>query len=135
MNLTLRGTLGSSRYNLANKRLRNCETILNKYGFFFPPLYFGTLNVSLEQPFQTPDTGGIFIPQDEIDQVAPGYAEWWKLFPVISINGRKTTGFVYRTRQNSAWDNIAEIVTEDLSSRDTIKLTPRERIEVIINLK
>ncbi len=134
MEIKLAGSLGNSRYNLANKRLKNCEKVLNKYGVFFPPLYFGTLNIKLDQPFKTPETGEILISQEEIDKVAPGYNEWWKLIPIVSLNGRETTGFIYRTRQNSQWDDVAEVVTEDLRSWNNIQLLPGERIEIVVKL-
>jgi hypothetical protein len=93
MEKILTGFLKGNGVGVAGKRLRSCEKVLNKHGFSFPPLYFGTLNIALDQPFKTPDCEGIFISQEEIDQVAPGYGEWWKLIPIVSVNGKETTGF------------------------------------------
>jgi len=135
MEKILTGVLTSNGAEVAGDRLRACEKVLNKYGFFFPPLYFGTLNIELDQPFTTPDIEGLFIPQNEIDQVAPGYAEWWRLIPIISVNGKKVTGFILRTKQNFHGDGVAELVTEDLSSWDNIRLNQGVRIKIIAKIE
>ena len=135
MNKILSGFLKGNGVGIAGDRLRACEKVLNKYGFFFPPLHFGTLNITLDYPFQTPVSEGIFISQREADQVAPGYGEWWRLIPILSVNGKKTTGFIFRARQNFHGDGVAELVTEDLSSWDNIKLNQGEKIEIIAKIE
>lgn len=134
MEKILTGSLKGKGVSVAGKRLKSCEKILNKYGFFFPPLYFGTLNIELHQPFATPDSECIFIPQKEIDQVASGYGEWWKLIPIINVNGKGTTGFILRTKQNYHGDKVAELVTEDISSWDNISLKQGEKITIITKI-
>jgi len=135
MQKKITGFIKNEGLRVAGRRLRDCEKILNKYGFFFPPLYPGTLNITLEQPFRTPETGCIFISQEEIDQVAPGYAEWWKLIPVISINEKRTTGFILRTKQNCHGDSIVELVTEDLRSWNNINLIQGEKLEITVEIE
>ena len=135
MEKILTGVLKGNGAGVAGGRLRDCERVLNEYSFFFPPLYFGTLNIELDQPFTTPVFEGIFIPQKEIDQVAPGYAEWWRLIPIISVNGKKATGFVLRTERTCHGDDVAELVTEDLSSWDNIRLNQGERIKIIAKIE
>jgi hypothetical protein len=135
MEKILTGVLKGKGLGVAGSRLKDCEKVLNKYGFFFPPLYFGTLNISLDQPFPTPASEGIFISQEEIDQVAPGGAEWWRLIPINSVNGKKTTGFIYRTRQNCYGDGVAELVTEDLSSWGNIRVNQGESIKIIAKIE
>lgn len=131
----LTGFLKGNGVGVAGGRLRDCEKVLNKYGFFFPPLYFGTLNIALDQPFKTPDSEGIFISQKEIDQVASGYCEWWRLIPIVSVNGKRTKGFIFRAKQNCHGDSVAELVTEDLRFWDHIKLNQGEKIEIIAKIK
>lgn len=109
-------------YQLAGKRLKDCEKILNKYEFFFPPLFFGSLNIDLCESFSTPETGIIHISQAEIDEVAPGYAEWWNLIPIVSINNQEMSGFIYRTQQHVHGDSVIELVTENLNEHN-INLT------------
>jgi CTP-dependent riboflavin kinase len=135
MEIKLVGLLKSNGVGLANKRLRACERILNKKGFFFPPLYFGTLNIELEREFLNSETDSIYISQKEIDEIpeAKGYAEWWKLFPIISINGNKTTGFVCRTQKTCHPPTIIELVTEDLRTWKNIELIAGEKFEIVLN--
>ena len=135
MEKILTGVLKGKGVGAAAVRLKDCEKVLNKYGFSFPPLYFGTLNISLNRPFPTPKREGIFISQKEIDQVAPGYAEWWRLIPIISVDDKKTTGFILRTTQNYHGNNVAELVTEDLSSWDNIRLNQGESIKIITKIE
>ncbi len=133
MEKKLIGFIKSNGVGLGGKRLKDCEKVLNKKGFYFPPLFFGTLNVKLEHDFMTYDAPSIFITQDEIDEVAPGYAEWWRLIPIKSINKKAVNGFIFRTRQNCHGNKVIEIVTEDLNKRDDINLVSGEIIEVIID--
>ena len=96
MERILHGRIKAEGCRLAGKRLRNCASVLSEYGILFPPLYFGTINIKLDESFPTPEGEDvIFIPQEKIDTIAPGYCEWWKFIPVKKINDLGIGGYIY----------------------------------------
>jgi CTP-dependent riboflavin kinase len=131
MHRILTGFLEFSGVKKASNRLEQCRDILARNGFCFPPLFFGTLNVRLEHDFLTHDVPSILIAQEEIEDVAPGFAEWWRLIPIVSLNSKSTSGFILRTRQNCHGNRLIEIVTEDVTKRTDIRLIPGAVIEVV----
>ena len=118
------------RCGLAGKRLKNCSSILSKYGLKFPPLFFGTINIRLDTDFPTPIQNVIFVSQEEIDSVARGYNEWWKLIPVKGINRTNIAGYIYRTQQNVHKDITAELITIDLNNNSYISINDGDRIKL-----
>jgi len=85
----------------------------------------------LEHDFLTHDVPSILITQEEIDAVAPGFGEWWRLIPLVAVNGRSTKGFIFRAQQNCHGNRLIEIVTEDFTQRADIQLVSDEIIEVV----
>lgn len=125
MEKILKGYIKHESCGLAGKRLKECSSVLTKYGISFPPLYAGTINIRLDEPFLTPSWSSvIYIPQKEIDAVAPGYGEWWKFIPVKKINSLPIEGFIYRNRQHVHGDNGAELLTVDLRNNVAFNLVP-----------
>lgn len=117
--------------HVAGKRLRDAEAILKTKGILFPPFFFGTVNLRLESNFPTPDLNQlIYISQQEIDSVAPGYVEWWKLIPVKKINGLDIPGYIYRTRQNVHGDGSAELISHNLTGRVDLSIGARFILEI-----
>lgn len=134
MEKKLVGSVIREGVGLARKRLEDCKIVLAKYGISFPPFFPGTLNIRLEGEFLTPDWPNIiYIPQQEIDKVAAGFGEWWKLIPVTKINGKNIQGFIYRTRQNYHGNGVIELITKDLSRDKNFNLSPDEKIELIVS--
>ena len=129
MSRQLVGYIKGSGYGIAGKRLKHCVLILNKHGFYFPPLFFGTINLVLEEDYITPEEH-IFISQKEIDSIDPGFKEWWKLIPIKKVNGKPANGFIYRTQQNCHGNGVIELVTENLSGWDGVGLCPDSQIVV-----
>ena len=116
---------------MAGRRLRQCREALAKYGLHFPPLYFGTLNVALDQPFPTPNLG-ILIPEEDLEKVAPGWHEWWRLIPVETINGEKIPGYVFRAGQHAHGDRVAELITVDIRAKPGFELSPGAIVKLSI---
>jgi len=135
MERALTGSIKREGYGLAGKRLKDCASLLAKYGMCFPSLYFGTINIRLDEPFPTPAWPNIIhIPQNEIDKVARGYQEWWKFIPVKQINGMNIHGFIYRNRQHVHGDSGAELITVDLRNNPSFDLRPGFKINFLVEI-
>lgn len=133
MEQILVGKIKSERCRLAGRRLLACRAVLEKHNIDFPPFFPGTINIQLEKPFPNPEWSNIiYISQNEIDSVAPGYNEWWKFIPVKGINGLNIKGYIFRNRQHVHGDNGAELVTEDLRVRNEINLSVGTRFELVV---
>jgi len=127
------GKIKRERCGLAGKRLLVCRVVLKKHNINFPPFFPGTINIQLDKPFPNPEWSNIiYITQEEIDSVAPGYAEWWKFIPVQRINGFDIRGYIFRNRQHVHGDNGAELVTEDLRNYKEINLSVGARFELVV---
>lgn len=133
MEHTLVGRIKGEGCRLAGKRLLDCQAVLKKYNINFPPFFPGTLNIQLDEPFPNPEWSNIiYISQEEIDTVAPGYGEWWKFIPVKRINGLDIRGYIFRNKQHVHRDDGAELVTEDLRSYRQINISIGAKFELII---
>jgi len=114
--MQLSGKIRGKGLGVAGRRLRQCREVLAKHGLDFPPLYFGTLNVALDQPFPTPNWG-IFVPEEELEKVAPGWHEWWRLIPIETINSEMIPGYIFRAGQHAHGDRVAELITVDMRTK------------------
>lgn len=133
MEKILTGCVKHEGCGVAGKRLEACASLLTAYGVRFPPLYPGTINIRLDEPFPTPNWSNIiYVPQNEIDKVAPGYGEWWKFIPVKQINGTNVNGFIYRNKQHVHGDSGAELITLDLRNNPLFDIRPGFRINLSV---
>jgi len=129
--MIIEGTIDKNKNcGLAGKRLKKCSSVLSKYGLTFPPLFLGTINITLNKEFVTPKQNVIFISQQEVDSVAPGYGEWWKLIPVKGINNTDVAGYIYRTKQNVHEHITAELITIDLNNNPNIIIKNGDKIRL-----
>lgn len=133
MGKLLKGHIVGKGYGVAGLRLKACEQLLAKYGILFPPMYPGTINIKLLEPFPTPnDASVIYISQEEIDKVDPGWQEWWKFIPVGKINNKDIQGYIFRNRQHVHGDDGAELVTIDLRGRSDFDLSPGQQMDLFM---
>ena len=65
----------------AAERFKLCKETLKKYGLNFPPLHFGTINIKLEEKYETP-YHGIIIPYHELDEISRKNKEYWQFIPI-----------------------------------------------------
>lgn len=127
--MQLSGRIRGKGLGLAGRRLIQCREVLARYDLEFPPFYFGTLNIALDCPFPTPKWG-TFIPEEDLEKVAPGWHEWWKLIPVETINGVKISGYIFRAGQHAHGDGVAELITVDLRTKHGFDLSPGATIRL-----
>ena len=126
------GCIGTRGYGVAGKRLCSLEKILNRYGLFFPPLFYGTLNIKLNQVFETP-MDSLFIPAAELDSiVTKPWGEDWKLVPIDQINKIEMSGYILRAGQKAHPDDVAELITTDLRDLDAIDISSGAQISLRI---
>jgi hypothetical protein len=99
----------------AAQRFKDCWCVLKKYGLTFPPLHFGTINVQLSGPFETPYYG-IIIPYHELDDISCQNREDWQFIPVDLVNKRPRQAYILRTSINIHGSNVIELLAEDLAA-------------------
>lgn len=115
MEFIIKGKIQREGLKKAKERFDECRELLSCYGINFPPFVCGTLNVELDKEFPTPNwTNIVFISQKEIDKYASGYGEWWKFISVKEINGKETSAFIFRSKQNPHGDKVAELIAPDI---------------------
>ncbi|MCD4780162.1 MAG: hypothetical protein K8S27_06410 [Candidatus Omnitrophica bacterium] len=99
----------------AAQRFKICRLVMKKYGLVFPPLHFGTINIKLDMPFETPYYG-IIIPYHKLDEISCMNKEYWQFIPVDLVNQRKRQGYILRTSLNIHGDRVIELLTEDIAT-------------------
>ena len=136
MEIILKGKI-SSGVKVASRRLKACQSALNKYGLTFPPLFLGTINIKLEINFPTPNWSNVIhIPARELDEADPikingrSFRECWELIPVVKINDNSISGYIYRTTTNYHGDGFIELIAENLSGK--INLAEGTEITVVV---
>ena len=97
----------------AAERFKTCRHVLGKYGLHFPPLRFGTINIAVQESYETPYYG-IVIPYHELDDISRMNREYWQFIPVDRINDRKILGYILRTSINIHGEQVVELVAEDI---------------------
>lgn len=133
MEYILVGKIKKEGCGKAGGRLLDCQAVLKKYNINFPLFFPGSINIQLDKPFPNPEWPNIiYISQEEIDSVAPGYGEWWKFIPVKRINGLDIKGYIFRNKQHVHRDDGAELVTENLRNYKEINLSVGARFELIV---
>ena len=130
----LHGKVSKHSLKKAGSRLRSLEKILNRHGLFFPPLFYGTLNIDLDEVFATP-SDSVFIPARELDSIGEFWNEDWRLVRVDQINGKEMEGYILRAGQKAHPDNVAELITSDLKRLPGFNIYPGARIELRVSTK